>query len=180
MTESNSKHILSIMVDNEPGVLARVVGLFSGRGYNIESLSVSEVDSDKFLSRVTIVTSGTKIIVDQIKAQLKKLIPVHNLIDISELETFIGKELIFIKLNVKSKEVTKVNELVKKLGAKILFIEKTEFIIEFAGTPSEIAAIIKKLRIFKIIELTRSGLVSMALGTEYIKKWGINNESILW
>ena len=66
----NTKHILSIMVDNEPGVLARVVGLFSGRGYNIESLSVSEVDSDKFLSRVTIVTSGTKIIVDQIKAQL--------------------------------------------------------------------------------------------------------------
>ncbi len=170
MTESNSKHILSIMVDNEPGVLARVVGLFSGRGYNIESLSVSEVDSDKFLSRVTIVTSGTKIIVDQIKAQLKKLIPVHNLIDISELETFIGKELIFIKLNVKSKEVSKVNELVKKFGAKILFIKKTEYIIEFAGTPSEIALIIKKLRIFKIIELTRSGLVSMALGTEYIKK----------
>lgn len=180
MTESNSKHILSIMVDNEPGVLARVVGLFSGRGYNIESLSVSEVDSDKFLSRVTIVTSGTKIIVDQIKAQLKKLIPVHNLIDISELETFIGKELIFIKLNVKSKEVSKVKELVEKFGAKILFIEKAEFIIEFAGTPSEIAVIIKKLRIFKIIELTRSGLVSMALGTEYIKKWGWNNESILW
>ncbi len=170
MTESNSKHILSIMVDNEPGVLARVVGLFSGRGYNIESLSVSEVDSDKFLSRVTIVTSGTKIIVDQIKAQLKKLIPVHNLIDISELETFIGKELIFIKLNVKSKEVSKVEELVKKFEAKFLFIEKTEFIIEFAGTPSEISLIIKKFRSFNIIELTRSGLVSMALGTEYIKK----------
>ena len=79
-----------------------MVGLFSGRGYNIESLSVSEVDSDKFLSRVTIVTSGTKIIVDQIKAQLKKLIPVHDLIDITELDSFIGKELILIKLNVKS------------------------------------------------------------------------------
>ena len=170
MTESNSKHILSIMVDNEPGVLARVVGLFSGRGYNIESLSVSEVDSDKFLSRVTIVTSGTKIIVDQIKAQLKKLIPVHNLIDISELETFIGKELIFIKLNVKTREVSKVEELVKKFEAKVLFIEKAEFIIEFAGTPSEISLIIKKFRSFNIIELTRSGLVSMALGTEYIKK----------
>ena len=88
----NTKHILSIMVDNEPGVLARVVGLFSGRGYNIESLSVSEVDSDKFLSRVTIVTSGTKIIVDQIKAQLKKLIPVHDLIDITELDK-ISKDL---------------------------------------------------------------------------------------
>ena len=73
MNEKNTKHILSIMVDNEPGVLARVVGLFSGRGYNIESLSVSEVDSHKFLSRITIVTSGTKLIVDQIKAQLGKL-----------------------------------------------------------------------------------------------------------
>ena len=99
MIESNYKHILSIMVDNEPGVLARVVGLFSGRGYNIESLSVSEVDSDRFLSRVTIVTSGTKIVVGQIKAQLKKLIPVHDLIDLTELDTFIGKELILIKLN---------------------------------------------------------------------------------
>ena len=104
MNEKNTKHILSIMVDNEPGVLARVVGLFSGRGYNIESLSVSEVDSHKFLSRITIVTSGTKLIVDQIKAQLGKLIPVHNLVDISELDSFIGKELILVKLNVKDKK----------------------------------------------------------------------------
>ena len=103
MNEKVSKYILSIMVDNEPGVLARVVGLFSGRGYNIESLSVSEVDSHKFLSRITIVTSGTKVIIDQIKAQLGKLIPVHNLIDVSELKTFIGKELILIKLNVKNR-----------------------------------------------------------------------------
>ncbi len=169
-TESNAKHILSIMVDNEPGVLARVVGLFSGRGYNIESLSVSEVDSDKFLSRVTIVTSGTKIIIDQIKAQLKKLIPVHNLIDVSELKTFIGKELILIKLNVKKKKVSQIYEFVKKHGAKILFDDKVELIIQFSGTPSEISSMIKKIRKYNIIELTRSGLVSMALGTDYIKK----------
>ena len=80
------------MVDDEPGVLARVVGLFSGRGYNIESLSVSEVDSDKFLSRITIATSGTEIIINQIKAQLSKLIPVHNLIDITQEDSFIAKE----------------------------------------------------------------------------------------
>ena len=170
MTESNTKHILSIMVDNEPGVLARVVGLFSGRGYNIESLSVSEVDSDKFLSRVTIVTSGTKIIVDQIKAQLKKLIPVHNLIDISELKSFIGKELILIKLDVKKKSVSKVYEFIEKNGAEVLFVNKFELIIQFSGTPSEISSMIKKLSSYNIIELTRSGLVSMALGTEYIKK----------
>ncbi len=170
MTESNTKHILSIMVDNEPGVLARVVGLFSGRGYNIESLSVSEVDSDKFLSRITIVTSGTKIIVDQIKAQLKKLIPVHNLLDISELKSFIGKELILIKLDVKKKAVSKIYEFVKKYGAEVLFENKFELIIQFSGTPSEISSMIKKLSSYNIIELTRSGLVSMTLGTDYIKK----------
>ena len=170
MTESHSKHILSIMVDNEPGVLARVVGLFSGRGYNIESLSVSEVDSDKFLSRVTIVTSGNKNIIDQIKAQLLKLIPVHNLVDISELKTFIGKELILIKLDVKKKSVSKIYKHVKDYGAKILFDNRTEMIIEFSGTPSEISSMIKKLRSFNIIELTRSGLVSIALGKDYIKK----------
>ncbi len=170
MIESQSKHILSIMVDNEPGVLARVVGLFSGRGYNIESLSVSEVDSDKFLSRVTIVTSGNKNIIDQIKAQLLKLIPVHNLVDISELKTFIGKELILIKLDVKKKSVSKIYKYVKDYEAKILFDYKTEMIIEFSGTPSEISSMIKKLRSFNIIELTRSGLVSIALGKDYIKK----------
>jgi acetolactate synthase-1/3 small subunit len=158
------------MVDNEPGVLARLVGLFSGRGYNIESLSVSEVDSDKFLSRVTIVTSGTKIIIDQIKAQLKKLIPVHNLIDISELKTFIGKELILIKLNVKKKQVSKIFNLVKENEAEILFNNKAEVIIQYSGTPSEISSMIKKFRPYNIVEQTRSGLVSMALGTKYIRK----------
>ena len=166
----NTKHILSIMVDNEPGVLARVVGLFSGRGYNIESLSVSEVDSDKFLSRVTIVTSGTKIIVDQIKAQLKKLIPVHDLIDITELDSFIGKELILVKLNVKSITKKSFENIIHKTRTNILFDRGNEVIIQFSGSPSEITSLLKKLKPFKIIEQTRSGLVSMALGTNYIKK----------
>ena len=170
MVDSNSKHILSIMVDNEPGVLARVVGLFSGRGYNIESLSVSEVDSDKFLSRVTIVTSGTKIVIDQIKAQLKKLIPVHNLVDLTELDSFLGKELILIKLNVKNKSTLSVCKIVEKFGGKFLVDNGVEMIIEFSGTPIEITKLLKKLEPLDIIEQTRSGLVSMALGMEYIKK----------
>ena len=170
MKDSNYKHTLSIMVDNEPGVLARVVGLFSGRGYNIESLSVSEVDSDKFLSRVTIVTSGTKIIVDQIKAQLKKLIPVHNLLDLTELDSFIGKELILVKLDVKHKKVSQVKELINDLGAETLTMNNSEIILQFAGSPFEISNLIKKLSSFRIVEQTRSGLVSMALGTDYIKK----------
>ena len=170
MDEKNTKHILSIMVDNEPGVLARVVGLFSGRGYNIESLSVSEVDSDKFLSRITVVTSGTKLIVDQIKAQLGKLIPVHNLIDISELDSFIGKELILVKLDIKNKNLINLLNKLKKIGIKILLENKDELIVEYAGTPEEITKLVKLLKNTKIIEQTRSGLVSIATGTDYIKK----------
>ena len=158
------------MVDNEPGVLARVVGLFSGRGYNIESLSVSEVDSDKFLSRVTIVTSGSKIVVDQIKAQLNKLIPVHNLIDLTELDTFIGKELILVKLNVKNKKIKEIVTKIEKFNAEILFESESELILQFSGTQIQIVKFIKMLRPFDIVEQTRSGLVSMALGTDYIKK----------
>ncbi len=170
MNKKNLKHILSIMVDNEPGVLARVVGLFSGRGYNIESLSVSEVDSHKFLSRITVVTSGTKIIVDQIKAQLAKLIPVHNLVDITELKSFIGKELILIKLDVKNKKTFDLKKKLERLGAKILEENDLEIIVQFTGSPNEVKKIENILQPYKIIEQTRSGLVSMATGTDYIKK----------
>ena len=158
------------MVDNEPGVLARAVGLFSGRGYNIESLSVSEVDSHKFLSRITVVTSGTKIIVDQIKAQLAKLIPVHNLVDITELKSFIGKELILIKLDVKNKKTFDLKKKLERLGAKILEENDLEIIVQFTGSPNEVKKIENILQPYKIIEQTRSGLVSMATGTDYIKK----------
>ena len=158
------------MVDNEPGVLARVVGLFSGRGYNIESLSVSEVDSHKFLSRITVVTSGTKIIVDQIKAQLAKLIPVHNFVDITELKSFIGKELILIKLDVKNKQTIDFKKKLERLGAKILEQNDLDLIVQFTGSPDEVRKIENIVKPYKIIEQTRSGLVSMATGTDYIKK----------
>ena len=170
MNKKNLKHILSIMVDNEPGVLARVVGLFSGRGYNIESLSVSEVDSHKFLSRITVVTSGTKIIIDQIKAQLVKLIPVHNLVDITELKSFIGKELILIKLDVKNKKTIDFKKKLERLGAKILEENDLDLIVQFTGSPDEVRKIESIVKPYKIIEKTRSGLVSMATGTDYIKK----------
>lgn len=158
------------MVDNEPGVLARVVGLFSGRGYNIESLSVSEVDSDKFLSRVTIVTSGTKIIVDQIKAQLNKLIPVHNLIDITQQDSFIAKEYILIKIKKNQKNQKKTFDIANKFNASILSDQNNELILEMVGTSLNISKFIKLLRTFGIIELTRSGLVSMPIDSSFIKK----------
>ena len=158
------------MVDNEPGVLARVVGLFSGRGYNIESLSVSEVDSDKFLSRVTIVTSGTKIIVDQIKAQLNKLIPVHNLIDITQQDSFIAKEYILIKIKKNQKNQKKTFDIANKFNASILSDQNNELILEMVGTSLNISKFIKLLRTFGIIELTRSGLVSMPIDSSFIKE----------
>ena len=170
MTNKSDKYIISIMVDNEPGVLARVVGLFSGRGYNIESLSVSEVDSDKFLSRVTIVTSGTKIIVDQIKAQLNKLIPVHDLIDITQQDSFIAKEYILIKIKKNQKNQKKTFDIANKFNASILSDQNNELILEMVGTSLNISKFIKLLRTFGIIELTRSGLVSMPIDSSFIKK----------
>ena len=158
------------MVDNEPGVLARVVGLFSGRGYNIQSLSVSEVDSDKFLSRITIVTSGTKVIINQIKAQLLKLIPVHNLVDLSEESSFIGKELVLVKVENMKKNRKKTFDIANKYNVSILNDSKKELIFEMVGTPIEITNFLKKIRPFGIIEITRSGLVSMSFGRDYIKK----------
>ena len=170
MKSKPAKHIISIMVDNEPGVLARVVGLFSGRGYNIESLSVSEVDSDKFLSRITIATSGTEIIINQIKAQLTKLIPVHNLLDITQEDSFIAKEYILIKLKSNKKNRKKTFDIANKYNACILSDSNNELIFELTGTTKEISNFIKKARLFGIIELTRSGLVSMSVDSNYIKK----------
>ena len=170
MNKKIHEHIISVMVDNEPGVLARVVGLFSGRGYNIESLSVSEVDSDKFLSRITIVTSGTKIIVNQIKSQLLKLIPVHNLLDLTDEKFFIGKELVLVKLMNKRQNREKTFDIANKFNASILNESETELILEMIGTKIEISKFIKYLRPNGIIEVTRSGLVSMSLGTDYIKR----------
>ena len=170
MKTKSAKHIISIMVDNEPGVLARVVGLFSGRGYNIESLSVSEVDSDKFLSRITIATSGTEIIINQIKAQLSKLIPVHNLIDITQEDSFIAKEYLLIKLKSTKKNRKKTFDIANKHNASILSDSNNELILELTGTTKEISNFIKKVRFFGIIELTRSGLVSMSVDSNYIKK----------
>ncbi len=170
MKTKSAKHIISIMVDNEPGVLARVVGLFSGRGYNIESLSVSEVDSDKFLSRITIATSGTEIIINQIKAQLSKLIPVHTLIDITQEDSFIAKEYLLIKLKSIKKNRKKTFDIANKHNASILSDSNNELILELTGTTKEISNFIKKVRLFGIIELTRSGLVSMSVDSNYIKK----------
>lgn len=168
--KKTDNHIISILVDNEPGVLARVVGLFSGRGYNIESLTVSEVDSDKFLSRVTIVTSGTKIIINQIKAQLLKLIPVHNLFDLTEEKSFIGRELVLIKLKTRKKTIKKTFDIANKYNASILSDLNGELILEMTNSSDKISDFIKLLRSFEIIEITRSGLVSMSSGLEYIKK----------
>ena len=169
MTNSQ-KHIISVLVDNEPGVLARVVGLFSGRGYNIESLSVSEVDSDRFLSRITIVTSGTNLIISQIKAQLQKLIPVHNLFELNNEKSFIERELLLIKVSISKITRKKTLDIANKFNASILSDLNNELIIEMSNTSDEIASFTKALRNFKIIELTRSGLVSMAIGSDYIKK----------
>ena len=95
---TEERHIISVLVDNEPGVLARVIGLFSGRGYNIESLTVAEVEWDRGLSRISIVTSGTPMVIEQIKAQLARLVPIHSVCDLTEMGAAIERELALVKI----------------------------------------------------------------------------------
>ena len=99
------RHIISVLVDNEPGVLARVIGLFSGRGYNIESLTVAEVEMIRGVSRISIVTSGTPMVIEQIKAQLARLVPIHSVCDLTEMGLAIERELALVKLSIRAMSV---------------------------------------------------------------------------
>ena len=170
MTESNSKHILSIMVDNEPGVLARVVGLFSGRGYNIESLAVAEVDKKKHVSRITIVTSGTPQVIEQIKLQLKKLIPVHKVADFSKNDPkILFQELALFKVVCSKKKQEKAKKLCKKHNPVVLDRSKNSFVIQVTALRIEIDKLVEVLKPLGLVSISRTGAVAMTRGSQVFK-----------
>tara|TARA_Y100001970_G_scaffold25555_1_gene30511 strand:- start:7485 stop:8033 length:549 start_codon:yes stop_codon:yes gene_type:complete len=163
-------HIIVVWVDNEAGVLARVVGLFSGRGYNIESLAVAEVDQKLNISRITIVTTGTPQVIDQIKLQLKKLVPVHKVADFKrEDKKVIFKEMALFKLvGNESKRVKALNSC-KKFNAVILDKTKKSIVIQVTALRREIDIISKNLRKFGLVSVSRTGAVAMTRGSEIFK-----------
>ena len=161
------RHIIVVWVDNEAGVLARVVGLFSGRGYNIESLAVAEVDSVKNISRITIVTTGTPQVIDQIKLQLKKLVPVHKVADFKRNDKgVIFKEMALFKIVGNSNKIKKAINACKKYDAVILDKTKKSFVIQVTALRAEIDKLALDLKRLGLISTSRTGAVAMTKGAK--------------
>ena len=160
-------HIFVVWVDNESGVLARVVGLFSGRGYNIESLAVAEVDQTKNISRITIVTTGTPQVIDQIKLQLKKLVPVHKVANFKrEDKKVIFKEMALLKVVGNSTKIKKALNACKKYNPVILDKTNKSAVIQITALRREIDAVAKNLKSFGLVSASRTGAVAMTRGAE--------------
>ena len=160
-------HIIVVWVDNEAGVLARVIGLFSGRGYNIESLAVAEVDKTKHLSRITIVTKGTPQVIQQIKLQLGKIVPVHKVADFSRNDpNILFRELALFKLTGSSVKLNKVKKLCKKFNCIVLDKTKKSFVIQVTALRREIDKLTATLKPLGLISTSRTGAVAMTKGKE--------------
>ena len=160
-------HIFVIWVDNEAGVLARVVGLFSGRGYNIESLAVAEVDQTKNISRITIVTTGTPQVIDQIKLQLKKLVPVHKVANFKrEDKKVIFKEMALLKIAANPNKIKKALNACKKYDPVILDQTSKSAVIQITALRREIDKMTKNLKTHGLISVSRTGAVAMTRGAE--------------
>lgn len=161
-----TKATLSILVDNEVGALARVVGLFAGRGYNIESLTVAETDHQKHTSRITIVTRGTPAVIEQIKAQLGRLIPVHRVIDLAVDKPGVEREMALIKVVGEGDLRAEALRLSKVFRARVIDITHTSFTFEVTGSPVKIEAFIELMVPLGLIELSRTGVVAISRGIE--------------
>ena len=163
-------HIIVVWVDNEAGVLARVIGLFSGRGYNIESLAVAEVDAKRNISRITIVTTGSPQVVEQIKLQLKKLVPVHKVADFKrEDRNVIFKEMALFKVVGNNSKKEKALKACKKYNAVILDKTKKSYVIQITALRREIDLASKSLKKYGLVSISRTGAVAMTRGSETFK-----------
>ena len=160
-------HIIVVWVDNEAGVLARVVGLFSSRGYSIESLAVAEVDQKLSISRITIVTTGTPQVIEQIKLQLKKLVPVHKVADFKrEDKNVIFKEMALLKVVGNNLKREKALKACKKFNAVILDRSNKSLVIQITALRREIDLISKNLKKFGLVSVSRTGAVAMTRGAD--------------
>ena len=163
--KSNSEvHTLSVLVDNEPGVLARVVGLFSGRGYNIESLTVAEVAHADHLSRVTIVTSGPPEAIEQIGHQLERLVPIHKVTDLTLRGNAVERELAMIKVVGKGTDRDEALRLAEAFRARVIDASMESFVFELTGAVGKIDQFIDLMRPIGLVEVSRTGVAAMSRG----------------
>ena len=168
MEEDVNKHTISVLVDNETGVLARVIGLFSGRGYNIESLTVAEVDKRNSVSRITVVTSGTPMIIEQIKAQLSRLVPVHIVSDHTEEGPHVERELALIKVACSGEKRVESLRIADIFRARVVDSTNRSFVFEITGATEKLEAVIKLMTPLGLVEVSRTGVVAIARGDQSI------------
>ena len=159
-------HTLSVIVDNEPGVLARVIGLFSGRGHNIESLTVSETEHEKHLSRITIVTRGTPMVIEQIKNQLDRLVPVHRVVDMTVAGPSIQRELAMVKVRGTGEPRVEALRLADAFRARVVDAGTESFVFEITGASEKIDSFVALMLPIGLVEVSRTGIVAIARGPE--------------
>jgi acetolactate synthase-1/3 small subunit len=159
---------ISVLVENEAGVLARVIGLFSGRGYNIDSLTVAPVDDAGNRSRINIVTSGTDMVIEQIKAQLDRLVPVHRVADLTREGAHIAREMALIKVVGKGNDRIEALRLAETFRARVVDATTESFVFEMTGNTEKLDAFIDLMRQLGLAEVSRTGVAAMARGTRVI------------
>ena len=161
-----SKHTVSVLVDNEPGVLARVIGLISGRGYNIESLTVAEVDAEAHISRITFVTLGNETTINKMISQLQKLVPVKKAINITLDKQGIEREMALVKVVATGEKRVESLRLSDAFRAKVIDTTHDSFVFELNGSPHKIDAFINLMKPLGLSEVSRTGVVAIARGNE--------------
>ncbi len=166
MEDITSKHTVSVLVDNEPGVLARVIGLISGRGYNIDSLTVAEVDAEKHISRITIVAPGTEETVNKMISQLERIVPVKRAVNVTYEKHGIEREMALIKIVSTGEKRVESMRLSDVFRAKVIDTTHDSFVFELNGSPRKIDAFIDLMKPLGLSEVSRTGVVAIARGTE--------------
>ena len=159
-------HTIAVLVDNEAGVLARVTCLFSGRGYNIESLTVAEVDVHEHTSRITIVTSGSAQVIEQIKAQLDRLVPVHRVVDLTVETTPLERELALVKVKASGEKRVESLRLSDVFRAHVVDSTLNSFVFELTGSPDKINAFIALMEPLGLTDVSRTGVAAISRGAE--------------
>ena len=155
---------LSVLVDNEPGVLARVIGLFTARGYNIDSLTVTETEHEKHVSRITIVTTGTPAVIQQIKHQLERMVPVHRVLDLTEEGQAIERELALVKVSGKGDKRIEALRMAEIFRANVIDASINHFVFEITGKASKIEQFIQIMTDLGLIEVSRTGIAAIGRG----------------
>ncbi|HUW73600.1 MAG TPA: acetolactate synthase small subunit [Methyloceanibacter sp.] len=164
--EKSETHTMSVLVDNEPGVLARVIGLFAGRGYNIESLTVSETEHEAHLSRITIVTTGTPMVIEQIKNQLDRIVPIHSVTDLTVLGSPLERELALLKVAGTGEKRVEALSLAEAFHAQVIDSSTGHFVFEITGEQSRIEEFIALMQPLGLVEVCRTGVAAIARGAE--------------